>query len=74
MIITRNCMIYCSFLIENHAVQYKAMMMNLAKPTRLQGYKVTRLQDFKVTRSQGDKVSKSQSHKVTSVQYIITFL
>ena len=74
MIITRNCMIYCSFLIENHAVQYKAMMMNLAKPTRLQGYKVTRLQDFKVTRSQGDKVSKSQSHKVTSVQYIVTFL
>ena len=58
MIITRNCMIYCSFLIENHAVQYKAMMMNLAKPTRLQDYKVTRLQGYKVTRFQGHKVTR----------------
>ena len=68
MIITRNCMIYCSFLIENHAVQYKAMMMNLAKPTRLQGYKVTRLQGYKISRSQGHKVIRSQSHKVTRSQ------
>ena len=31
MMITRNCLIYCNFFIENHAVSFKLMIKSPAK-------------------------------------------